>query len=263
MHNSSERKTIRLLLTVLAAMLIAAMLPASSFASDGSKSGKSIKASSLKPHVLIVDNTAASDELKKMLEKEGLEVTKVYKLRLADPEKYDGLIIPGGHNIDPEIYHAKRSPYTYGTNIRKDRKQIKAIKRFARAGKPILGICRGCQVINVAFGGTIKQHIGWHKRYREVRNVKGYWMYEMYGKTRNTYHFHHQAVKRLGKHLIATSYDAASGEIESIQHETLPVYGIQWHPETKGRRVFIQFRKICQRKMKEELELEARLEKTE
>ena len=160
-----------------------------------------------KPHLLMVDNRKDNKRVVKEFKKVGVKVTTVYSLKKVDPVKYDGLIIPGGHNIDPKMYGAKRSKYTYGTNIKKDRMQVEAVKRFAEAGKPVLGLCRGCQLINVAFGGTIKQHIKWHKYYRKVVNVKGYWMYDVYGKTRNTYHFHHQCVKKLGKGLIATSFD--------------------------------------------------------
>lgn len=202
-----------------------------------------------KVRLLMVDNSKENERVVKEFRKAGVRVTTVYSLRKVDPDKYDGLIIPGGHNIDPRMYGAKRSKYTYGTNLKKDKLQVKAVKRFAEAGKPILGLCRGCQLINVAFGGTINQHIRWHKGYRKVRNVKGYWMYSMYGARKNTYHFHHQCVKKLGKGLAATSYDVGSGHIESIQHESLPVYGIQWHPDCdtkkQGNKIFRKFRKIC------------------
>jgi putative glutamine amidotransferase len=206
-----------------------------------------------KPHLLMVDNSRENKRVVKEFKRVGVRVTTVYRLSKVDPEKYDGLIVPGGHNIDPRMYHAKRSRYTYGTNIKKDRLQVKAVRRFAAAGKPVLGLCRGCQVINVAFGGTIKQHISWHKGYRRVKNVKGYWMYRLYGSGKNTYHFHHQCVKKLGDGLVATSYDVKSKHIESIQHKTLPVYGVQWHPDCdikkQGNKLFREFKKICLKNM--------------
>jgi len=209
-----------------------------------------------KVHLLMVDNRKDNKRVVKEFKKVGVKVTTVYSLKKVDPAKYDGLIIPGGHNIDPKMYGAKRSKYTYGTNIKKDKMQVKAVKRFVEAGKPVLGLCRGCQLINVAFGGTIKQHIKWHKGYRKVKNVKGYWMYSMYGKKRSTYHFHHQCVKKLGKGLVATSYDVNSGHIESIQHKTLPVYGVQWHPDCdtkkQGNKFFKEFKKICLQNIKEQ-----------
>ena len=168
-----------------------------------------------------------------------------------DVSRYDGLVIPGGHNIDPRMYGAKRAPETYGTNIKKDRIQVNMIQQFAKANKPVLGVCRGCQVVNVAFGGTICQHIpGWHKWNRNIKIKKGSWLYKAYGPKASVYHFHHQCVQRLGDGLIATQWDTGDGRIEAIEHKTLPVYAVQWHPdamEAKGYGVFREFRKVCAR----------------
>ena len=77
-------------------------------------------------------------------------------------------------------------------------------------------------------------------------------MYSLFGKTKKTYQYHHQCVGKLGKGLVATSYSKGYKykHIESIQHKTLPIYGIQWHPdskikETKSQKVFTGFKKIC------------------
>lgn len=245
-----KKKTIRRLSVIVAFVMafttVISLAGESSYAASGKKAKK--------PHLLMVDNDEVNQRVAVQFRKVGVKVTTVYSLKKVDPAKYDGLIIPGGGNMDPKSYHAKRSKKTFGTNRKKDKIQIEAVKRFAEAGKPVLGICRGCQVINVAFGGTLKQHLGWHIGFRKVKNVKGYWMYSMFGKTKNTYHYHHQGVKKLGKGLIATSYDKKSKHIESIQHETLPVYGIQWHPDCKvgrqGNKVFKQFKKIVVKNMK-------------
>lgn len=227
------------------------IMPDNAYAAYGLERNK--KAQTKKVHLLMVDNSSANKRVVKHFKKVGVKVTTVYSLKKVDPSKYDGLIIPGGNNMDPRSYKAKRHRKTFGTNRKKDKIQIEAVKRFARAKKPVLGLCRGCQVINVAFGGTLKQHIGWHIGFRKVRNVKGYWMYRMFGKTRNTYHYHHQCVGKLGKGLVATSYDKKGKTVESVQHKTLPVYGIQWHPDCKvgrqGYKVFKEFKKICQANM--------------
>ena len=127
------------------------------------------------------------------------------------------------------------------------------MKWFIKAGKPVLGICRGMQVINVAFGGSMKQnlHPG-HYGFRRMRNVKGSLEYKVLSKYCMAYHYHHQGVRRLGKGLIVTSYDCRSKEVEGFRHKTLPVYGMQWHPElrrgvqgTKG--LFRAFKKECLR----------------
>ena len=233
--------------------MIVTMVLSAAFVSAPASVYAAAKTTTRAVHLLMVDNSKENQRVVKYFNRVGVKVTTVYDLKLVDPSKYDGLIIPGGHNIDPRMYHAKRSKKTYGTDINKDRIQITAVKRFAYAGKPILGLCRGCQVINVAFGGTIKQHIKWHKGFRKDRNVKGYWMYQMFGATRSCYHYHHQCVQKLGKGLVATSYDKKSKHIESIQHKTLPIYGIQWHPDAKierqGLKVFREFRDICRKYM--------------
>ena len=72
-----------------------------------------------KIHLLMVDNRKENKRVVKEFRKVGVKVTTVYSLRKVDPGKYDGLIIPGGHNIDPKMYGARRSKYTYGTNIKK------------------------------------------------------------------------------------------------------------------------------------------------
>lgn len=181
----------------------------------------------------------------------GINVTTVYTLKGADPEKYDGLIIPGGGNdIDPEIYGAKDSGKNYSPDKKYDKRQIKAVKKFAKAKKPIFGICRGLQVINVAFGGTLKQDIKRHGGYRYVKNKKGSWIRSVQGKTHIVFCSHHQAIKKLGEDLIATSYDKSTNNIEAIEHKTLPIYAVQWHPDIYtynqgAQKVLEAFGKVC------------------
>ena len=214
---------------------------------------KSKKASSgNKVKVIILDTSFDARRVAKCMRKTGFKVTMSNSLKKANPAKYDALVIPGGADINPKLYGAKRHWLTFGINTKKDKRQIVAVKKFAKAGKPVLGICRGCQVINVAYGGTLKQHIGRHRGFRKVKNVEGWWMYSMFGRTQSTYHSHHQAVGKLGKNIVATSYDSGSGHIEAIQHKALPVYGIQWHPDMKtgkqGLKTFREFKKICEAK---------------
>ena len=209
---------------------------------------KSIKTKAYKPKILVFDNNQENLRVVRMLQNNGCRAEMLWTNNI-DVSKYDGLVIPGGHNIDPRMYGAKQAPETYGTNIDKDKAQIAMIKKFADAKKPVLGLCRGCQVINVAYGGTICQHIpGWHKWNRTIKIKKGSWLYSAYGAKTSVYHFHHQCVEKLGTGLAATQWDAADGRIEAVEHKTLPVYGVQWHPdsmEERGNAVFIKFRKVC------------------
>ena len=254
-RGGAEMKRYRSLMkraAVLAAAFIMVFTSVVITAAEGSFAATEDKkktASNSKVRVVILDTTYDAVRVAKCMRKTGFKVTMTNNLKKASPAKYDALVIPGGADVNPKLYGAKRHWLTFGVDTAKDKRQIKAIKKFARAGKPVLGICRGCQVINVAYGGTLKQHIGRHSGFRYVRNVKGWWMYDMFGKYQSTYHSHHQAVGRLGKHIVATSYDSGSGYIEAIQHEKLPVYGIQWHPDMKtgrqGLKTFREFKKIC------------------
>ena len=161
------------------------------------------------------------------------------------------LVIPGGGNVTPSEYGEERSEFTSDTDLEKDELQIAAVKRFVDVKKPVLGLCRGNQLINVAFGGTIDQgngeyHEGWHK----VIIAEGSLMYDTFGGEVDAYHYHKQQVKDLGKGLIATQWDADDPDlIEGFEHETLPVYGVQWHPDAIkmheiGERAFEAFKNV-------------------
>ena len=210
----------------------------------------SYKGAARNPLLLMVDNRSDNRRVVTQFAKVGVTVVTVYNIKDVDPAKYDGLIIPGGGNMDPRSYRAKRDKHTYGTDKAKDDLQIAAILMFAKAGKPVLGICRGSQVINVAFGGTLKQHIPrWHKKNRKVKTVKGSWVRGIYGKKSKVYHWHHQCIKKLGKGLKVTARDARDKRIEAIQHKTLPIYGVQWHPDIKPNKksyaLYNSFKQIC------------------
>ena len=182
------------------------------------------------------------------LRRNGCNVVKITTTKI-DPKKYDGLVVPGGGDVDPALYHQKKNPHDYGINRKLDLLQINVIKKFANAGKPVIGICRGCQVINVAFGGTLYQHIkGWHIGRRVAKIKKGSMFYDLFGRYESVAHSHHQCALKLGKGLIATQWDVKDKHIEAIEHKTLPVYGLQWHPEGMGKRgsmVAKRFMSIC------------------
>ena len=205
-----------------------------------------IKAKKRAPRVLIVDNSAQSVPVAARLRAAGCKVTRTYSLSKVKASKYDALVIPGGADINAKFYGQANNPNNHDIDSNKDKIQIESVKRFVKAKKPVLGICRGAQVINVALGGTLNQHIGgYHVNYRTVTIKKGSWLYSKYGSTKSTYHYHHQCVSSLGKGLVATQWDASDGRIEGFEHKTLPVYGVQWHPElgtSGGGKVFSAFK---------------------
>ena len=152
----------------------------------------------------------------------------------------DGLIIPGGCDADPELYHETN---TASRDIDRalDSFELSAIREAVSAGKPILGICRGLQLINVFFGGSLLQDIPDKERHiwidentdnlHAVTLACGSFLSAIYEQDRITVNSaHHQAIHVLGEGLC----EAASCDdrvIEAISHKNLPVYGVQWHPE--------------------------------
>ena len=155
-------------------------------------------------------------------------------------DDYDGLLIPGGWDADPALY-GQQNRACEGVNQELDRLQMRSLELFTAAKKPVLGICRGEQMINIFFGGTLIQHIEtaadhvYNKelstdRTHMTRAERGSFLEKLYGERFPTNSSHHQAVDRLGDGLRAVQW-SEEGVIEGIEHETLPVWGVQWHPE--------------------------------
>ncbi|MFD5570576.1 gamma-glutamyl-gamma-aminobutyrate hydrolase family protein [Streptomyces cadmiisoli] len=163
-----------------------------------------------------------------------------------DPERaaavlapLDGLVIAGGPDVEPERYGAPRDPRTGPPAPERDAWELALIGAALAARKPLLGICRGMQLLNVALGGTLVQHVDGHA---EVAGVFGSHPVEPVPGTRYagivpekaavpTYH--HQAVDRLGRGVIPSAH-AADGTVEAIELPAADgwVLGVQWHPET-------------------------------
>ena len=153
---------------------------------------------------------------------------------VADPADYDGLIIPGGKHVYPSFYGAEVECDKHGFDKPLDELELKLIKRFVEAKKPILGLCRGNQLINVALGGTLKQDIGmehYHDAVRKTTILEGNVFYNKLGSTVNTVHYHHQAIDTLADGLTITMLDAEDGTIEGFMHDELPILGYQFHPD--------------------------------
>ena len=204
------------------------------------------------PVAVICDyDTEDAERVQKYMKKAGFDVERVGLIEDLDVAKYEAMVIPGGHSVTPSMYGAERHPKTKDTDIDKDRFQFAAVQMFIEAEKPVLGICRGEQLINNVLGGTTIQHMdeGWHKEYMTVRIAEGTWLYDLLGTEASTYHYHHQCVDELGDGLYATQWDPESGHIEAYEHKFLPVYGLQWHPDSmddKGVKVFEEFRKVVE-----------------
>ena len=176
-----------------------------------------------------------------MLKKVGANAVIVRKkVRISD---YDGLVLPGGTDLNPALYHEKNKG-SRGISKSLDKLQKDLLTQFVKARKPVLGVCRGCQLINVYFGGTLKQNIKKHRYvWHSTKITGGSVLADLYGKKLRVYSLHLQAVKRLGKDLQIIQ-KADDGTVEAIVHKKLPVIGVQWHPERMGNNGKILFKKF-------------------
>lgn len=157
----------------------------------------------------------------------------------------DGIIISGGHDIHPKFYKQelhKNIGYVYS---RVDEYQLSLTKIAIESNKPILGICRGHQLINVVLGGTLYQDLSEYsektlkhtqeaKRYEVSHKIhieKDSRLYKLYNEETWVNSYHHQSIEKLGKNLKVTA-KASDGVVESIEHtDKKYVVGVQWHPE--------------------------------
>lgn len=160
----------------------------------------------------------------------------------------DGLILPGGGDISPKRYGEKVHG-SFGIDERLDTLQFSVLDTFVKARKPVLGICRGMQLINVYFGGSLNQNIKGHKNTTHVvHNLEGSWCFDLFGKKVRTNSRHHQSVKKLGRGLEVCARKGKTAE--ALRHVSLPVYGVQWHPEDSpkraGNRVLDWWLKLCE-----------------
>ena len=157
---------------------------------------------------------------------------------LPEPElSFDGLILAGGADMEPSFYGVENT-LSEGIDFDRDRAELVLLDAFAAAGKPILGICRGHQVINVWAGGTLIQDLGdknaIHRR-READKVhpvtaEGGILKKLYGAQFFVNSAHHQAVGTVGRGLVVTAR-SEDGVIEAMEHESLPIFAVQFHPE--------------------------------
>ncbi|CAM2179228.1 putative glutamine amidotransferase [Paraburkholderia sacchari] len=169
-------------------------------------------------------------------------------IRLRDYAKHlDGLLLQGGADVSPQTYaETAPRPEWPGDRVR-DMYELELLHEFIESGKPVLGVCRGCQLINVAFGGSLYQDIatdvptaGVHvsEHYDQHRHAitfpEGSSLASMFPGRREAIvnSIHHQAVKSLGRDLTVEAVSSGDGLIEAVRYRRSPfVVGVQWHPE--------------------------------
>ncbi len=151
---------------------------------------------------------------------------------------FDGLILPGGGDIEPALYGCENTS-SHNIDFEEDLAQLDLISYFILHKKPILGICKGIQILNVFFGGTLIQHLKSAEAHSStlngdhthlIRNTKNSFLYPLYSYEFTVNSAHHQGISQLGNHLLVDAY-AQDGVVEALHHDTLPIFGVQWHPE--------------------------------
>ena len=166
-------------------------------------------------------------------------------------ESVDVLLLCGGEDVDPARYGAAPSPLLGEVNLKRDAWEFLLLDEAVRRRLPVVGICRGCQVINVYFGGTLWQDlpserpgeiVHRNKELHPIRIEPGSRLSGCFGSESlqvNT--SHHQAVNKLAPGVKAVAF-APDGVVEAIESETLPIAVVQFHPEklfvNKGRSEF-------------------------
>lgn len=146
-------------------------------------------------------------------------------------DQCQGLVIPGGVDVSPSYYGHERHPRTQMSNLDRDSFEIALVKYAMRHKMAILGICRGNQVLNVALGGNLVQHIERPHEYKHPVELCPDSLLSFIGEELYVNSLHHQAVDGLGRGLKAIAF-APDGNVEAIQHEKRKfVLGVQWHPE--------------------------------
>ncbi len=157
-------------------------------------------------------------------------------------ERLDGVLLTGGTDIDPSRYGATAVPEVIGLEPERDELELSLLTSALARDIPVLGICRGLQILNVHQGGTLNQHVPPHSRYdvaphetiHEVTFTAESTLEGLYGPTHSVNSLHHQTVDVLGEGLTVTGR-APDGVVEGLELGGR-VVAVQWHPEMmKGR----------------------------
>ena len=178
---------------------------------------------------------------------------------------FDALLVPGGADIDPSFYGEAPVPELGAVSIKRDIYEIALIRETVKAGKPIFGICRGLEIINVALGGTLWQDLPSQNKAAFVKHrqeeadglpshhisvAPGSRLAGILGETAFVNSHHHQAIKDLAPGLRVAAR-AEDGIIEAFEDDARKILAVQWHPEIIRRdfpaqlRLFADFVARC------------------
>ena len=192
---------------------------------------------------------AIPDPYVQALRRAGVETAVLPPSPSPEPDllgRFDGLLLAGGGDVVPSRYGATdRHARVYGENAERDELELSLLRMAANAGIPTLAICRGVQVANVAFGGTLHQHLpdvdgmaehapdggGVHVMHG-VRVAGGSRLEAACGRqVARVASYHHQGLDRLGDGVVPVAWSVDDGLVEAVELEAGWVVAVQWHPE--------------------------------
>ncbi|HCL79738.1 MAG TPA: amidotransferase [Synergistaceae bacterium] len=152
----------------------------------------------------------------------------------------DGLILTGGADISPAMYGESELHRCTHVSPLRDEMELSLLRSFLSAKKPILGICRGLQLLNVFFGGTLWPHLSdnigesHEQSVHAVSIVSDSILGDLFGSHALVNSYHHQGIRTLGSNLRPLAYSQANGKntlVEAFIHEKRNILAVQWHPE--------------------------------
>lgn len=179
------------------------------------------------------------------LRRAGIEPVRITPGRETSLDAIDGLVLTGGTDINPARYRQARAPECEDPDDERDELELRVLAEALRRDVPVLGICRGLQLFNVAHGGTLIQHLSgtaihnsdlpFDEAAHPVRIAAGTRLAAIAGAGEHSVNSrHHQAVDRLGEGLVISAV-APDGVVEAIELPDKPfAIAVQWHPEDRA-----------------------------
>ncbi len=201
--------------------------------------------------VLTLEDGTKGADYRSALERAGFAKEEILELRSPDtpPADFDGLLLSGGEDVDPRFYGQEPHEKLKRVNRRRDQQELALIASARRKKVPIFGICRGFQILNVAYGGALVQDLPslrpssvTHEvrspsdyRAHEVETAPGSFLSPEGARRLAVNSRHHQGIERLGAGLAASAR-SSDGLIEAIEAAPAaeggaPVFAVEWHPE--------------------------------
>ena len=196
---------------------------------------------------------------------ESCGASPVFSENLAQAADCHGLLLPGGGDVEPLRYGEKNTGESCKIDLRRDEIELEAIRLFQRTGRPILGICRGLQILNVALGGSLIQDLSTAEahRWKEetgdqihlIHAEPGSFLFDLYGPRFPVNSAHHQGIRELAPSLSPVAF-SEDGVLEAAAAPKQGFYAVQFHPERMcaghsrpdtidGQAIFDFFLRIC------------------